>query len=571
MLLSHSKRARRVAACTALVLSAGTLFAGAASADAPAPRPAVEKPAPAFVPPTLKRPAAGTPRAGAAGAAGVGASPLLSDFDGDGYGDLIYRAWNGNLYTATAAGKGGLFLGETSQPVKDVVPIGNQDGNVSGPEVLTLSAQGVLSLYTDASPTHASYAWQGKGWQIYNKVLAPGDVNDDGRADLIAREHNGDLYLYYATGVRSAPFSARVKIGYGWNIYDQIVGIGDDNGDGWADLIARDPSGALWFYAGRGDKAGPFGGRVKIGTGWGVYNQIFAVGDDTGDGNGELIARDQQGAFWYYTGRGDGTLAARQQISQAGAWSGVPQFGGAGNIPVTGDKEGVLARDKAGTLFWYGSTNTGRLGARSQVGGTGDWAGAAFTHLSSLNPDGSSDIAQIHQNGLYVDGAYIGSGWGVYSALVGPGDLTGDGKGDLLARDKSGVLYLYRGNGASTGFATRVKVGAGWGGYDALVGAGDHTGDGRADIVARTPGGDLYLYEGTGSATTPFKGRVKIGFGWNTYSKLVAPGDLNADGKGDLLGVTSKGDLYAYLNTSPGKFSARTGIGYGYGIYNAMS
>ncbi|MEU0402257.1 hypothetical protein ABZ318_18855, partial [Streptomyces sp. NPDC006197] len=34
--------------------------------------------------------------------------------------------------------------------------------------------------------------------------------------------------------------------------------------------------------------------------------------------------------------------------------------------------------------------------------------------------------------------------------------------------------------------------------------------------------------------------------------KAGAPGDLNADGKGDLLGVTSGGDLYRYLNTSPG-------------------
>ncbi|MFJ7961776.1 FG-GAP repeat domain-containing protein, partial [Streptomyces sp. NPDC096319] len=71
--------------------------------------------------------------------------------------------------------------------------------------------------------------------------------------------------------------------------------------------------------------------------------------------------------------------------------------------------------------------------------------------------------------------------------------------------------------------------------------------------------------------TTPFKTRVKIGTGWNAYTKLVAPGDLNADGKADLLGVTSNGELYAYLNTAPAKFGARAKIGTGYGIYDAMS
>ncbi|MFJ4340298.1 FG-GAP repeat domain-containing protein [Streptomyces sp. NPDC088915] len=561
----------RLAACTALVLSAGMLLATPASADRPSPRPSVEKPARDFVPPpVLERPTSGAARADAGRTNGVGASPQLSDFDGDGYSDLIFRGWNGNLYTNTPYSEGP-FLGETYEPVKDVVPIGNQDGDSSGPEVLTLSTHGALTLYADASPTDASYVWQGRGWQIYNKILAPGDVNDDGRADLLARDHNGALYLYYATGDRNAPFSARVKVGDGWNTYDQLLGIGDNNGDGWADLLARDTAGTLWSYAGRGDKARPFATRVRIGSGWGTYNQLFPVGDDNNDGNGELVARDQKGTLWYYTGKGNGTFAARRQIGETGGWDGIPQFGGAGNIPVTGDKEGFLARDKAGTLFWYGSTTTGNVTGRSPASDPGEWAGVNFTHLYTLDTDGTSDIAQIFQGGLYVAGNYLGGGWGSFNALVGPGDLSGDGKADLLGRDKSGVLYLYRGDGSGTALASRIKVGSGWGAYNKIVGTGDYTGDGRADIVARTSGGDLYLYAGTGNAGSPFKGRVKIGSGWNTYTQLIAPGDLNADGKGDLLGIASNGDLYRYLNTAPGAFSPRVRIGHGFGIYNTAS
>ncbi|MFI8767953.1 FG-GAP repeat domain-containing protein [Streptomyces sp. R-07] len=546
------------------------LLATPASADQPGPRPAIDKPVADFTTPPLTRPSAGAARQGAAAATGVGASPQLSDFDGDGSGDLIFRKWDGTVNTATTSGQGGQF-GSFSEPPKDVVPIGNQDGNASGPEVLTLSQTGVLSLYADATPTTASLAWQGKGWNIYNKIVAPGDVNDDGRADVVARDNDGNLYLYYATGNRTAPFATRVKIGTGWNIYDQMIGFGDNNGDGWADLLGRDSAGTLWFYAGKGDKSQPFAARVKVGTGWNIYNQIVPVGDDDGDGNGELLARDLNGTLWYYTGKGDGTFAARQQSSDTGGWDGIPQFGGAGNIPVTGNKEGVLARDTAGTMFWYGVRTTGQLGSRSQVGDTGGWAGANVTHLSSMNTDGSSDLAQIYQGNLYIESNKIGAGWGVYNALVGPGDLSGDGKGDLLARDGSGYLYLYQGNGAGTAVASRIKVGSGWGTYNKILGAGDYTGDGRTDIVARTSGGDLYLYAGTGVAATPFKARVKIGTGWNTYSKIVAPGDLNADGKGDLLGVTSGGDLYRYLNIAPGKFTARVNIGHGYQVYNAMS
>ncbi|MFE7516102.1 FG-GAP-like repeat-containing protein [Streptomyces sp. NPDC057540] len=562
----HSTRAR-LGACTALALAAGMLLASPAPAGAPTPHPVAEKPAVRSAPPSPARPGSGTLRPGAA-AAGVGASPQLSDFDGDGAADLIYRVWDGTVRTASTSTASTQF-GSFTEPPKDVVPIGNQDGNASGPEVLTLSARGTLSLYADATPSGGSLVWQGNGWNVYSKVVAPGDVNDDGRADLVARDREGVLWLYYATGKRTAPFSARVRLGAGWNVYDQLLGIGDDNGDGWADLIARDTAGTLWFYAGTGDKARPFAARRAIGGGWGVYNQIFPVGDDNGDGNGELIARDQNGTLWYYTGRGDGTLAPRQQLGDTGAWGWVPQFGGAGNIPVSGEKEGMFARDTRGTMFWYGATTSGLLSARGQFGGSAAWLGANFAHLSSMDADASSDLAEIFQGRLYVDGVLIGGGWDIYNTIVGPGDLSGDGRGDLLARDRSGVLYLYQGNGSGTGVAGRVKVGNGWGAYDRLVGAGDHTGDGRADVVARTPNGDLYLYAGTGVASAPFKARQKIGTGWNTYTKIVAPGDLNADGKADLLGIASNGDLYRYLNTSAGAFTSRVRIGTGYGIYNA--
>ncbi|MFJ7960597.1 FG-GAP repeat domain-containing protein, partial [Streptomyces sp. NPDC096319] len=446
MLFPHSTRARRGAGCTALALTAGMLLAAPASADGSAPHPVVPKPVTRVVPASPKLPGSGALGQGALADAGVGASPLLSDFDGDGAGDLIYRVWDGKVRTASTSTASAQF-GSFPEPPKDVVPIGNQDGNASGPEVLTLSPLGTLSLWADATPSGGTLAWQGGGWGIYNKIVAPGDVNDDGRADLVARDHDGVLWLYYATGKRTAPFAARVLLGGGWNGYDQLFGIGDDNGDGWADLLGRDTSGTLWFYAGTGDKAKPFATRRSIGVGWGGYNQIFPVGDDDGDGNGELIARDLDGTLWYYTGKGDGTLAPRTQIGQRGEWDWVVQFGGAGNIPVGGEKDGVFARDTTGTMYWYGTTNGGRLGTRARYGNAGDWRGADFTHLSTMDPDASSDLAEVFQGVLYVDSVKIGSGWGVYNALVGPGDLSGDGKGDLLARDRSGVLYLYKGNG----------------------------------------------------------------------------------------------------------------------------
>ena len=54
--------------------------------------------------------------------------------------------------------------------------------------------------------------------------------------------------------------------------------------------------------------------------------------------------------------------------------------------------------------------------------------------------------------------------------MVGPGDLTGDGKPDLVARDSSGNLYLYPGTGNSSApYGSRSRIDTGWGTYDAIV------------------------------------------------------------------------------------------------------
>ncbi|MGV9317275.1 hypothetical protein ACWDR0_34660, partial [Streptomyces sp. NPDC003691] len=55
----------------------------------------------------------------------------------------------------------------------------------------------------------------------------------------------------------------------------------------------------------------------------------------------------------------------------------------------------------------------------------------------------------------------IGSGWGGMADFVGIGDLTGDGKDDILGRTAKGDLYRYAGDGAGR-IGSGAKIGAGW-------------------------------------------------------------------------------------------------------------
>ncbi|MFI0988612.1 FG-GAP repeat domain-containing protein [Streptomyces exfoliatus] len=161
-----------------------------------------------------------------------------------------------------------------------------------------------------------------------------------------------------------------------------------------------------------------------------------------------------------------------------------------------------------------------------------------------------------------------------YDQITGAGDLDRDGYTDLLARDKAGLLWLYKGTGSFTTarFKTPVKVGGGWGVYNQLAAAGDITGDSRADLLARDKAGILWLYKGTGSGSVPYNTRTKVGAGWNTYNQLTITGDLTDDGKTDAVARDTAGGLWLYKGTSKttAPFATRVKIGGDWNTYNRI-
>ncbi|MER5184370.1 VCBS repeat-containing protein [Streptomyces sp. NPDC002896] len=85
-------------------------------------------------------------------------------------------------------------------------------------------------------------------------------------------------------------------------------------------------------------------------------------------------------------------------------------------------------------------------------------------------------------------------------------------------RHKDGTLYRYDGLGNGL-LKDRVKMYTNWGAsYNAIVGVGDITGDGKNDLVLRDTGGGLYRYDGKGNGS--FAPRVKIASGWQGYKGL---------------------------------------------------
>ncbi|MGZ3116781.1 FG-GAP repeat domain-containing protein [Streptomyces sp. H62] len=163
-------------------------------------------------------------------------------------------------------------------------------------------------------------------------------------------------------------------------------------------------------------------------------------------------------------------------------------------------------------------------------------------------------------------GGLVGGGWNTYDQIEAGGDLGGAAHGDLVARDKAGVLWLYLGKGDGT-FAARTRVGGGWGVYDKIAAGSDATNDGKSDLLATDKSGVLWLYKGTGDWRAPFAGRVKAGTGYGAYDQITATGDIGGAATGDLVARDAAGVLWLHLGRGDGTFAARTRIGGGWNTY----
>ncbi|WHM36625.1 FG-GAP-like repeat-containing protein [Streptomyces sp. BPTC-684] len=218
------------------------------------------------------------------------------------------------------------------------------------------------------------------------------DFDRDGTADLIARDGQGNLYLWPGNQDIDAPqrgdgtFGRPRQLTGGWNFTETTAG--DFTGDGKPDLIAKDSANNLSLWAGRGD--GSFDRPRQLTGGWNFTETT--AGDYTGDGKPDLIAKDSANNLSLWAGRGDGSFDRPRQLT--GGWNFTETTAG----DYTGDgKPDLIAKDGQGDLYIWKANGNSTFRTKELL--SHDWAFTQTTAGAFRGPGHDDLIARSDTTG----------------------------------------------------------------------------------------------------------------------------------------------------------------------------
>jgi len=295
----------------------------------------------------------------------------------------------------------------------------------------------------------------------------------------------------------------------------------------------------------------------NVGT---AYTAVLGSGDMTGDGIGDVAARDRTGGIHVLTGNGSGgfgdTLGKFTRTSSLRALSGARMAGSSHSdlvgLDTTRTKLVMVLHNGLKNVKPLVRTNVTVPGA-TQLLTAGDWNRDGKHDLITREADGDRLLLRIGKgNGKYAAGVLMDSGWKPFTHLAAVGDVTGDKNPDLLgAKSAAGPFTIFPGNGKAS-FSAPTKA-------PSTLRTFNQIGKGSWAPASAKP-----AYLSSDGSFVPVLG--SLGENPSAYNWVVGPGDVDGRGRADLIVRGNAGSLWLIPGLDKGLGAPRL-IGSGYGAY----
>jgi hypothetical protein len=326
----------------------------------------------------------------------IGAAPYklaLGDVNEDGRLDVVTANALGQTVAVLLGQAGGRFGAATALSLGGRVPLAAALGDVNGDGHLDIAvvnddatAGVLLGQGTGGFATAVGYRLKplGSTQTVQPQAVALGDVNGDGRLDLVAAEAMGSArVLLSVAGGGFAPVAAYPA---GGALVD--VALGDVNGDGYVDIVLADNSiNVVSVQLGRA--GGLFVAGNAYGVGAGPYG--VALGDLNGDGRPDIVTSDGVGhTVSVLLSQATGSAFAPARTYAVGAGSR-PTSVALGDLDGDGHLDVVTANDGGGGVAVLLGQAGGGL-APVRLYSTGVGSRPLDVALGDLDADGRLDV-----------------------------------------------------------------------------------------------------------------------------------------------------------------------------------
>jgi len=432
---------------------------------------------------------------------GVGVSQelalVLGDFNNDGHldfavgnnqggqvlsalgnGDGTFRTTTEYGWQSTGSGYNVVAADFNGDGIPDVAYSGEFGTNAGSFVVMLSSSHGVLATQTYVPAGCNNYF----GPNLVEWVAA-GDVNGDGKADVVATLKNStetgcqNGTLAVVMGLGTGKFKKPVYYSTGSTAQAYEVKLADLNGDGKLDIVTANGDGTLSVLLNKGK--GIFGPATLITSAASLnpYQDDLVIGDFTGDGKADiaLATYARQSAVYVLPGNGNGTFGTPIVITTPYT----PYSLAAGDFNNDGKLDLVVATQDCPYNVgpYYGDVGFGVLlsgGGGSFTIGAENCVGSDYWPrpvVGDFNGDGKLDLfitAAAYEQGTDEIGPALmqGNGNGTFTRAAGifyvgavsagavVADFNGDGMPDIAVLNNDN---LGAGNNSYSNFVTVMQ------------------------------------------------------------------------------------------------------------------